>query len=238
MKCIAVYHVPFEDLGSFATPLTDRGYQITYRHAGAAPLSHAEWCDTDLVIVLGGPVGAGDVGDYPWLADEITGLKRRLMLERPTLGICLGAQLMAVALGGRVVRRAGTEIGWSCLDIAPKAGVFEALRAVAVLHWHGDNIVLPMGRVAVASTDGTPCQAFCVGSHALAMQFHAEFRTGAIEEWLTGHAVELAQAGVDINRLRQDAHHFGGALADAGRTLINGWLSGLSHCSHSNQEQT
>lgn len=233
MKCIALYHVRFEDLGSFAVPIERAGYAVEYRHAGVSPLSNAEWTDTDLIVVLGGPIGIGDTADYPWLHGELAGLTRRLRMHKPTLGICLGAQLMARALGGGVARRTGAngapamEIGWSALDLADDAGPFATLRGVPVLHWHGDNIVLPDGVASSASTRFTPVQAYAVGRHALAVQFHPEFAPAALEEWLTGHAVELARARVDLARLRDDTARHGARLFDAGHALIDGWLAGL-----------
>ena len=227
MKCLALYHVRFEDLGSFAEPLERAGYAIEYRHAGAAPLSLDEWRDAALVVVLGGPIGAGDAPAYPWLDAELAGLTLRLALHRPTLGICLGAQLMAVALGGRIVRRHGMEIGWSRLDVAPDAGPLDALRGIPVLHWHGDNIVPPEGSASLAATGGTPCQAFAVGSHALALQCHVEFAAAALEEWLTGHAVELAHAGTDLHALRAATVRHGRDLALAGTELLRRWLAGI-----------
>ncbi len=233
MKCIALYHVLFEDLGGFAEPLERHGYDISYRHAGAAPLSLDEWRDTDLVVVLGGPIGAQDIDGYPWLGAELAGLSLRLSLQRPTLGICLGAQLMALAAGGRVAGRTNAigaparEIGWSGIRLADPAGPLGALDGVAVLHWHGDNIDLPAGVPSAAATDGTPCQAFQLGKHGLALQFHAEFHPDALEQWLTGHAVELTLAGIDLQRLRSDTHRHGEALVGAGRAVLTQWLNGI-----------
>jgi GMP synthase (glutamine-hydrolysing) len=228
MKCIALYHVRFEDLGTFAAPLREMGYEIAYRHAGAAPLSDDEWIATDLVVVLGGPLGVHDTAAYPWLERALHGLRKRLALRRPTLGICLGAQLIAVALGGGVARRAGPmEIGWSMLELPDSAGPLAPLRGVPVLHWHGDNIDPPAGLPSLAATPGTPCQAFQAGSHALALQFHAEFDAAALEEWLAGHAVELAHAGTDLHALREDSARHGAALERAGRAVLQDWLAGL-----------
>lgn len=240
MDCIAVYHVRFEDLGSFAAPIERAGYRITYRHAGAAPLSEDEWAHADLVAVLGGPLGVGDAAAYPWLAAEVAGLRRRLLLSRPTLGVCLGAQLMAAALGGRIERRvpadglSAFEIGWAPLAIADAAGPLAALQGIPVLHWHGDNIVSPAGIEPLAATPGTPCQAFAVGFHALALQFHAEFAGDALEEWLSGHAVELAHAGVDLHALRGDTRLYGARLGAAAARLMDGWLATLQRASSSN----
>ncbi|WP_020653054.1 glutamine amidotransferase-related protein [Massilia niastensis] len=233
MECIAVYHVAFEDLGSFAAPLRERGYGISYRHAGAEPLTPEEWRRADLVVVLGGPIGAGDTALYPWLADELAGIRARLALRRPTLGICLGAQLMAVALGGAIARRSGpggrpqSEIGWGELALAAPDGVLAGLAGLPVLHWHGDNIVPPPGLAALASTPGTPCQAFALDDYALGLQFHAEFAGRALEAWLTGHAVELAHAGVELARLRADTARHAANLEQGGALLLRRWLDGI-----------
>lgn len=224
MKCIALYHLAFENLGTFAAPLVARGFEITYQHA-SQPLSRVQWAEADLVVVLGGPIGVNDVDLYPWLRDEIDGIKLRLQLKRPTLGVCLGAQLMAFALGGEIgPREAGKEIGWSALDVGVDGGPLQHLRGVPVLHWHGDNIRLPDGVRAVASTMNTPCQAFMVGTHALGLQFHAEFEPETLEQWLVGHAVELHHAGVEVRRLREDTQRYGAGLADAGQAVLRDWL--------------
>jgi GMP synthase (glutamine-hydrolysing) len=225
MRCIAVTHIAFEDLGTFAAPLAARGYEIVHRHGGAAPLAQAEWIETDLVAVLGGPLGMDDAADYPWLRHEVDGLRARLDAGRPTLGICLGAQLMAAALGGGVSPRgAGKEIGWSPLTLADDGGALAPLAGLPVLHWHGDNIALPPGVAALASTPGTPVQAFAVGRHGLALQFHAEFDSAALEQWLAGHAVELRQAGVPLAALRSQTALHGARLAQAGKEVLARWL--------------
>lgn len=229
MECLAVHHVAFEDLGSFATPLRERGYAIRYRHAGADPLTLEEWTRAEMVVVLGGPIGVADMAAYPWLREELAGLAARLDARLPTLGICLGAQLMAKALGGGVSRReAGPEIGWSPLSLPEGDGPLEALRGVPVLHWHGDNIGLPPQALALAATPATPCQAFMAGRHALALQFHAEFAGARLEEWLTGHAVELAQAGIDPGQLREASRRHAPALERAGVAVLRRWLDHLS----------
>ncbi|TFW30935.1 glutamine amidotransferase [Duganella callida] len=226
MNCIALYHLGFEDLGAFAAPLEEAGYSIRYQHAGT-PLTEAQWRDTDLIVMLGGPIGVNDTALYPWLADEIAGVRLRLQLDKPLLGICLGAQLMAHTLGGEIrARVAGKEIGWAPVEVTAE-GPLAHLRGVPVLHWHGDNIHLPPQVSSAASTPGTPCQAFQSGK-ALGIQFHAEFAPAALEQWLTGHAVELQHAGVDLAQLRHDTQRYGDQLVQAGRALLRAWLDSLA----------
>ena len=179
-------------------------------------------------MILGGPIGVADVASYPWLAAEIDGIALRLAHRQPTLGICLGAQLMAVALGGQVLASGAMEIGWSPLAIAPGAGPLEQLRGVPVLHWHGDNIVPGAALLAEAHTGPTPCQAFRIGTHGLGLQCHVEFDPAMLEEWLTGHAVELRQAGADLAQLRADTRQHGQRLVQAGQALLQDWLRELA----------
>ena len=233
MKCIALLHVAFEDLGIFGPVLEARGYRIECRQAGVTPLADAEWAGADLVVVLGGPIGAYEAGRYPWLADEIAGLRMRLDLRLPTLGICLGAQLMAAALGARVYPGPAKEIGWSelTLTVVGRQSCLAALDGAPVLHWHGDTFDLPEGAVRLASTALTPNQAFALGGHGLATQFHAEVDGAAIETWLIGHTCELAQAGIDVGELRARTVAVRLQAAAAGRLMLERWLDGLAAAS-------
>lgn len=222
METVALRHVAFEDLGVWEAPLAALG-PVRYVEAGGdlGPLA-----DAGLAIVLGGPVGVGDRYDYPYLDDEIALLRERLADDRPTLGVCLGAQLMAAALGARVYPGPAKEIGWGTLDLAP-ASAGTPLRHLAgqpVLHWHGDTFDLPAGVDALASTGLTPHQAFAAG-RSLALQFHCEADGTAIERWLVGHAAELAAAGVEVPALRAASARHAAAAAEAGRALLADYLA-------------
>lgn len=173
----ALRHVAFEDLGYFSDLLSERGHDVDYIDVPSIGVRGIEADSPDLLVILGGPIGAFDDADYPFLAEECQLIKDRLERDLPTLGICLGAQLMARALGARVVP-GEKEIGWSPLTLT-KAGAASCLRHVAepglsVLHWHGDTFDLPSGAKLLASTDLCPHQAFSWGTSALALQFHPE----------------------------------------------------------------
>lgn len=227
MKCIALRHVAFEDLGVFAGVLARLGYAVEYRQAGLAPLEAAQWREADLVVVLGGPIGAYEADRYPWLAAQIDGIAARLALRRPTLGICLGAQLMAAALGARVYPGPAKEIGWSTLELTDdgRASCLAALAGAPVLHWHGDTFDLPEGAVRLASTPLTRNQAFAIGDHALALQFHAEVDGAAIEPWLIGHTCELALAGIQVTDLRARSADLAAVAAQAGVAMLSDWIA-------------
>jgi GMP synthase (glutamine-hydrolysing) len=217
--------VAFEDLGVWASTLRARGHQVDYIDAGG-DLSRA--ADADLLIALGAPMGVHDTADFPYLIDEREVVASRLAEDRPTIGVCLGAQLMAAALGAAVYAGERKEIGWGRLSFVPEAGAtpLRSLIDAPVLHWHGDTFDLPAGATLLASSGLTRNQAFAVG-RSLALQFHCEVEGGAIERWLVGHAAELAAAGIDIGRVRADSARHALAAARAGRALMETYLEGL-----------
>ncbi|WP_084038400.1 glutamine amidotransferase [Demequina sp. NBRC 110053] len=225
MRCVAVRHVAFEDLGVWEAEIAAHGYEVAYLDAGVDDL--APLVDADLAVMLGGPIGVGDVEAYPILATEMLLLRERVDAGRPTVGVCLGAQLIAAAMGGSVAPGV-PEIGWGRVDLAEAAErtPLARLEGAPILHWHGDAITPPPGATVLASTPATPCQAFTVGS-ALALQFHAEADGERIEQWLIGHSVELAARGVDAAGLRARTAEVADEAAAAGVLLIRDWLRAL-----------
>jgi GMP synthase (glutamine-hydrolysing) len=227
---IAIRHVPFEDLGILEDALSRASYEVRYREAGLDDLGAADLAEANLLIVLGGPIGAYEEDRYPFLADELRAIERRLRLGAPTLGVCLGAQLLARALGAPVYSGPTREIGWDGVQLTD-AGLRSPLRhlgGTSVLHWHGDTFDLPAGAELLASTAAYRNQAFRIGPSLLGLQFHAEVVSSRVEQWLIGHASELAANGVDPRTIRADTARCGAALDMAGRRLFAEWLSGLS----------
>jgi len=229
-NCLAVRHVAFEDLGLLDSLLAARGYDIRWLEAGVDPISTAALVGPDLVVVLGGPIGVYEADIYPFIADEIKAVAARLAANKPLLGICLGAQMMAAALGARVAPGPVKEIGWAPLTLtqAGQASVLAPLAATAVLHWHGDNCDLPAGCEPLASTAHCPVQAFMRAPWQLALQFHIEVEPGRAERWLIGHTVELGKAGIDPRTLRAQVKAQGEATAAAGRAVLSTWLDSIA----------
>ncbi len=231
MKIAAVIrHVHFEDLGSFEEPLTRAGYELRYYNVGPGGLPLPDPIAPDLVIVLGAPIGVYEEDKYPFLREEINLLKARAGACRPVFGICLGAQLVARALGARVYPSGVKEIGWEPVDLtdAAASSPLRHLAQTPVLHWHGDTFDLPQGAVLLASTSLCRNQAYSLGSNILCVQFHPEVDpTAGIESWLVGHAAELAGAGIDPRDLRDGAKAAGPSLRAKARTMFEEWLEGL-----------
>jgi len=231
-QALVLSHIVFEDLGLFEAPLRARGFEIESILAAEAshPVQKAENCD--LLVVMGGPMGVYEQQDYPFLTGEIALIRQRLAARKPILGICLGAQLMAAALGARVYPGTnGKEIGWSRIEAASEKtpGWFAPLLAdgLQVLHWHGDTFDLPPGVQHLASSKLYANQAFAVDDFALALQFHPEVTAEGLESWYEGHSGELARAGISVPGLRADANQHAAALERATQSFFNLWLDAV-----------
>jgi GMP synthase-like glutamine amidotransferase len=167
-------HVPFEGLGQLEPWLLRAGFQITHTHFFDAP-ELPDPATVDFLVVMGGPMSVHDEAIYPWLAGEKQFIRCFLATGKPMLGVCLGAQLIARALGARVYRNAEREIGW--FPVAgiphPKASAFLFPPATEVFHWHGETFDLPPGAIHLARSQACENQAFQIGA-AIGLQFHLE----------------------------------------------------------------
>ncbi|MCT8331649.1 glutamine amidotransferase [Albidovulum sediminis] len=225
MTAIAITHVAFEDAGLLQPVLAERGIALRTCPAWAIP-DEAEYAD--LVILLGGPISVNDAADYPFLRREIDLARTRIAMGRPTIGICLGAQIMACAIGGTVGSGPAKEIGWAPVELtaAGRASALEALDGIPVLHWHGEVCHLPPQIPSLAATAACATQAFAPGPRALALQFHAEAGAQGIEPWLVGHTLEIAAtSGIGVTGLRADTARHGLRLETAARAMFHRWLA-------------
>ncbi|MGA6972153.1 MAG: glutamine amidotransferase [Candidatus Binatus sp.] len=228
---IAIRHLHFEDLGTLEPALERGGYQIRYADSRVDDLTALDPVAPDLVVVLGGPIGAYEDDLYPTLKHELRLLEMRLKANRPTIGICLGAQLMARALGTRVYPGPSKEIGWSPIILRPE-GCESAIRHLgqdntAVLHWHGDTFDLPAGATLLASTEICRNQAFSWGRNALGLQFHPEAKAARLEQWFIGHACEIAGAKLSVPALRDDTALHAARLEIQAGKCFDEWLAAI-----------
>lgn len=177
MRAHYLQHVPFETLAAIDPWLRHAGYTITHTPL-YEPADLPDPRDLDLLIVLGGPMSANDEPAFPWLADEKRFLRAAIDAHVPTLGVCLGAQLIAAALGAQVYPNRTKEIGWfpvySVRTDASDNSLFRFPDALDVFHWHSETFDLPPGCVPLARSAATDLQAFQLQRHVLALQFHLE----------------------------------------------------------------
>jgi GMP synthase (glutamine-hydrolysing) len=227
-SAVALRHVAFEDLGLLAPIMEREGWDVAFCEAAVDDLSHHSIKNAELLIILGGPIGVYETDDYPFLTGEIALIEHRLSRDLPTVGICLGSQLTARALGGRVFKGPVKEIGWGTVDLTEegRASCLKALQRddAVVLHWHGDTFDLPREATRLASNRNYENQAFAYGRNALALQFHLEADPRQLEEWYIGHAIELAAAQISIADLRAGARQHAKGLALRASDVFGSWL--------------
>ncbi len=179
-----IKHVHHEGLGLIEPAFVDAAVDYKYFAPGDPGLDEAAF---DMLVVMGGPASLYD--KYPWLERETGVIKKAVEKEAPVLGVCLGAQLIAAALGAEVMPCGGKEIGWYEVEPTP-AGMADPLLSrlgagQTVFQWHGDTFALPAGAELLASSSLCPHQAFRFGRNVYALQFHLEVTAPMISEWLS-----------------------------------------------------
>ncbi len=175
MRAHYLQHVPFEGLGSIEPSLRMSGYEIT-RTALFESTEFPAVDSIDLLVVMGGPMSVNDRDEFPWLSHEIDFIRDVIHSGTPVLGICLGAQLIAVAMGAKVYQNRVKEIGWFPVEgLCSTDGPHFCLPpSQLVFHWHGETFDLPAGVTHLASSEGCENQAFQLGRSVIGLQFHLE----------------------------------------------------------------
>lgn len=170
-----------------------RGHTLSCTRFYEAEQAPANVDGFDWLVVMGGPMNIYQYRDHPWLRGEKRVIRDAVAANKRVLGICLGAQLIADALGGKVYQNAEREIGWFPVTAVPegKGSPFAFPEATSVLHWHGDTFSLPPGGVWLARSEGCENQAFAVGTRVLGLQFHLEMRQEDVARIAAACADEL-----------------------------------------------
>ena len=195
MRAHYLQHVPFEGLGSIAPWLESAGYQITgTKLYESTTIPNPE--QFDLLIIMGGPMSVNDEERFPWLRIEKQFIRHTIESGKAVLGICLGAQLIASALGESVYPNRRKEIGWFPVEgiegVSPqRESTFRFAPSVEVFHWHGDTFDLPEGAVLLARSEACENQAFQLGQNVIGLQFHLETTPESAEAIVTNCREEL-----------------------------------------------
>lgn len=231
-KVLVFQHVPYEPLGTLDPLLKEAGFRIRYVNFGREPHSRPALDRYEALIVLGGPMNADQIATYPNLLTEVEIIREAVDRGMSVLGICLGAQLLAKALGGNVTRNARREIGWHDVQMT-EAGLRDPVLSTfaprqAVFQWHEEGIELPPGAERLATSPASEVQAFRFGERAYGLQFHLEVNSPLIERWLTvpDHQATLEEERehVDPDTIRRQTSDMIGALQALSRETFSRWI--------------
>lgn len=202
-RFLVLQHVAAEPFGLLDPLLRARGHRVRYVNFGRDPLAQPRLERYHGLIVLGGPMNVVDCGRHSHLITEMRLIEQALAQDKPVLGICLGAQLLAHVLGAPVRRLQRPEIGWYRLDTTPAGRIDPILQplgaGVPVFQWHSCSFELPSGAQHLASTTDCANQAFRHGRNAYGFQFHLEADEALIGRWLANPPMraELERAGLE-----------------------------------------
>jgi GMP synthase-like glutamine amidotransferase len=202
MKPILVLqHVPHENMASLESHFQRAGLTWRYVELFRQVPARLDLAAAAGLVVLGGPMNVDEVDEFPFLAREVEWIRQAVAAELPLLGICLGSQLLAKAMGARVYRNAVKEIGWYEIELQPAASedlLFAGSAArETVFQWHGDTFDLPPGAVHLALSRQCRQQAFRCGRAAWGLQFHVEMTAALVDAWLSEAENCRELAGLD-----------------------------------------
>lgn len=211
-KIMVLQHVPYELLGTMNPLFKKQGLRIKYVNFGRHPLKQPEITGYDGLVILGGGMNVDQVAQYPHLQTEIDLIRKAMSENIPTLGICLGSQLIAAACGATVKKNVRKEIGWYDIDMTANAETDPLFKHFdkkeKIFQWHGYTFDLPQDAIHLASSQDCTNQAFRVGDSVYGLQFHLEVDPGLIERWLSvpAHLKELEelQGQIDPETIRAD----------------------------------
>ncbi|MGE5301276.1 MAG: type 1 glutamine amidotransferase [Acidobacteriota bacterium] len=217
MSVLILKNVPAEGPGTIEDDLRERG--IGFRVVDLQSESLSATQNEDTLVIMGGPMSVNDVDTYPFIAEEVALAADFVRKGKKVFGVCLGAQIMAKALGANVYPGPEKEIGWydielleegirdpvmSKLAVHPRAGDF--WKKFRVFHWHGETFDLPKGAVWLAKSALYPHQAFRYGNNAYAFQFHIEVRKETVYEWLKDEPVDMGKIAKETETFYDDYH--------------------------------
>jgi len=231
-KILVFQHVPYEPLGTLDPLLKEAGFRIRYVNFGRDPKQRPALDKYAALIVLGGPMNSDQIDHFPNLLTEVEVIRDAVARDMSVLGICLGAQLLAKALGGSVQRNPEREIGWynvTLTDAGQRDPVLSTFATTQrVFQWHEDGIRLPESCIHLASSPASTVQAFRHGEHAYGFQFHLEVDASLIERWLTVPANQPVLAeecgNIEPDHIRLETRESIAALERLSHVTFGRWI--------------
>jgi len=227
MKIYALQHVATEPMGGIAEALSERGIDAQYIRSFAGEMVPKNMSDAAALVVMGGPMGVNEQAEYPFLSDEIRLIESALEHEKPVLGVCLGSQLLASALGATIRQGKQKEIGWRAVTLTDAATRDELWQAVAspftAYHWHGDVFDLPHGAESLAASAQTACQAYRYGRNVYGFLFHMEATPQIVTDMVEAFADEVREESIDARAILAGIGDHLPTLAGIGGTVFGRW---------------
>ncbi|MGC8580477.1 MAG: glutamine amidotransferase-related protein [bacterium] len=233
-----IRHIGVEGLGTIEDVLKSKGLSYQYINTWHDEIP-SDTSNYSAFIVLGGPMGVYEQDKYPFIKHELSLIEKAYKTRLPVLGICLGSQLIAQALGGRVYKGNTKEIGWYDIHFTKDASndiIFSSVyndarktdNTIKVFQWHGDTFDLPEGAILLASSQLYTNQAFRI-NNVYGLQFHIEVRETDIKSWLSTYKSELdgLKQSIDINKILEDTRKYIMGLNDISKQVFSVFFSSL-----------
>ena len=229
-KIYILQHHPVENLANIADALEGAALAWQYVRVDEGQSVPSSMKGAGGLIVMGGPASVYQTDRYPWLRDEMRLIEDAMKSNLPVLGVCLGAQILAAALGAKVERNPnGKEIGWYPIRMSDSAKEDRLMRGLPTtmtpFHWHSDIFELPPGAVSLASSDKTPCQAFRHGDKAYGLQFHLEVTREGVAAMADAFAKDLVRENIPADRMIAQAAEYLPPLEKISETVFTRWAS-------------
>ncbi len=231
-RVVVVQHAECEKPGLIAEALQSRGYTFETVLTSAGEPAPKDLNQAQGLVIMGGPMGVYEQDRYPFLRDEMSLIECALRESKPILGVCLGSQLLAAALGAEVRKGREKEIGWHPVTLTESTfgdPLLKGLdRTFTAYHWHGDVFEAPEGAVNLASSNLTACQAFRYGKNAYGFLFHMEIVPEILEGMLRTFADELKEEGLNDDNIRRQAQTYLPTLQAIGKHVFEKWAELLN----------
>ncbi len=228
-RVYALQHLAAEPLGIIGEALNAGGLDAEIIRVFAGEPIPGDINGAAGLVVMGGSMGVYEQREYPFLSDEIKLIEAALRAEKPVLGICLGSQLLASALGAEVRKGDHKEIGWFPVTLTEAASADRVVcgveRSFTAYHWHGDVFDSPGGAVSLASSAQTECQAFAYGKGAYGFLFHLEATQKIVEDMVRGFASELDEEKIEGAQIIAQTREHLPQLQRIGRSVFQRWTN-------------
>ena len=226
-RVVILQHAQSENLGTIEDALTANGVSFDYVRTFEGQPVPDDVGGSSGLIIMGGPMGVYETDRFPFLHQEMKFIEAYLEAQRPILGVCLGSQLLAAALGATVRKGRQKEIGWFPVELTPASAqdplwTGQASRFVAY-HWHGDIFDLPKEAVPLALSEITPVQCFRFADRAYGILFHLEVTDRHIRKMLNEFAGEIQEENLNPEEILKQAESLVPPLQKIGATVFRRW---------------